>query len=336
MKSHIYGLKCGKDTADSSSDQQHTPAEHVALGVRNDGCNQRYLHVWPLSGVHSEETPGRMSHQQTTDIKKSSPSTSATCTSDEHSMQERQLNDQSESKRKRRKQSFTLRQDTNPPYSHSVRLNTESSKCCQPHASQSKLADQSTESPSLSSRDAPSQSKPSTPQQNDRLNMSLRCEHCLKVFQSRGSLLRHSKHKHPEQGVHALHRATARIWRDVRCNVTKDAYGFHCNSCDYIVANSDDFCSHNREEHCVTSPFQCALCSKQFNSAASMANHAVAHADTRQHRCCQCGESFKRSSGLYYHTKYKHADQRQFMCDICGKSFVENSKLIRHRKIHDK
>ncbi|XP_043237148.1 zinc finger protein 316-like [Amphibalanus amphitrite] len=82
-------------------------------------------------------------------------------------------------------------------------------------------------------------------------------------------------------------------------------------------------------------PYQCTVCSRQFQYLASIKIHARTHTGERPHECDVCGRRFALRTTLINHRRL-HTGDKPFKCDQCGREFAQQSYLIIHRRVHSK
>uniref|UniRef100_A0A1Q3EZV1 C2h2-type zn-finger protein n=1 Tax=Culex tarsalis TaxID=7177 RepID=A0A1Q3EZV1_CULTA len=79
----------------------------------------------------------------------------------------------------------------------------------------------------------------------------------------------------------------------------------------------------------------CEVCSKSFNSKASLKAHTKNHYADKRHACAMCPKSFIQKSDLTIHIR-SHTDERPFACTVpgCGKKFRTSSHRRDHMSTH--
>lgn len=79
----------------------------------------------------------------------------------------------------------------------------------------------------------------------------------------------------------------------------------------------------------------CEICSKSFNSKASLKVHTKNHYADRRHVCSMCPKSFIQKSDLTIHIR-SHTDERPFACTVpgCDKKFRTSSHRRDHMSTH--
>lgn len=141
-------------------------------------------------------------------------------------------------------------------------------------------------------------------------NTDLSCEHCSKIFSTKGRLCRHIREKHSAQ--------------------TKDAVA--CDICGRICPNYEAVVVHRRT-HVDDKQFQCDYCGKGFTRKKNLEFHIRIHTGIRPFQCNICSKSFSHVSGLNCHIR-THTKERPFKCPFCDKSYMHSTDLRRHRRSH--
>ena len=105
--------------------------------------------------------------------------------------------------------------------------------------------------------------------------------------------------------------------------------------CMVIKASFDETGSGNNNDSQLSGdrPFQCNVCSINFEKERHLIAHQSVHKDERPFTCNTCGKRFKRSDTLGKHQQ-THVGLKCYMCEICGKSYVSKFVLKRHQVVH--
>uniref|UniRef100_A0A182M5Y9 C2H2-type domain-containing protein n=1 Tax=Anopheles culicifacies TaxID=139723 RepID=A0A182M5Y9_9DIPT len=139
----------------------------------------------------------------------------------------------------------------------------------------------------------------------------LMCEHCPKMFKTRGALEVH-------KGIHddSLVQFTA------------------CKLCNKQIRLTN-VKKHMTSQHSQDGPVNCELCGKIFRTMFHMKRHqkntCEATINSRKHKCEVCGKGFCLKLTMIEHMT-THTRTNQYQCAFCFKSFGYISNLYKHRK----
>lgn len=139
----------------------------------------------------------------------------------------------------------------------------------------------------------------------------LMCEHCPKMFKTRGALEVH-------KGIHD----------DTLVQFTT------CKLCNKQIRLTN-VKKHMTSQHSDDGPVSCEMCGKSFRSMFHMKRHqkntCEATIDSRKHKCEICGKGFCLKLTMIEHMT-THTRTNKYQCAFCFKSFGYISNLYKHRK----
>ncbi|KAM4623996.1 histone-lysine N-methyltransferase PRDM9 isoform 1-T3 [Polymixia lowei] len=75
--------------------------------------------------------------------------------------------------------------------------------------------------------------------------------------------------------------------------------------------------------------YSCSRCKGMYGNPGDLKAHKCT---PRQHKCVQCGATFKKLGFLKRHERTAHVDAKSYTCDNCGKSFGKPGNLKQHQK----
>src|SRR6218665_687534 len=78
-------------------------------------------------------------------------------------------------------------------------------------------------------------------------------------------------------------------------------------------------------------PFQCQLCTQEFQYASLLRHHMVMHTGRKRHKCHVCKKTFSVALCLRRHMK-THRGEKPYRCQFCQKSFTLIKNLNDHKK----
>lgn len=133
------------------------------------------------------------------------------------------------------------------------------------------------------------------------------CQHCDKVFNKLGNLIRHLK--------------------------THDVNKTHlCTVCNKTFAMGQELIDH-ANRHKGFTPHTCNLCNKSFLQLSKLKIHLRTHSNDKEFLCTECGKSFNRASNLRQHI-LRHTGEKKFICSLCPAKFVSKGNLNAHMAAH--
>uniref|UniRef100_A0A182VQ38 Uncharacterized protein n=1 Tax=Anopheles minimus TaxID=112268 RepID=A0A182VQ38_9DIPT len=139
----------------------------------------------------------------------------------------------------------------------------------------------------------------------------LMCEHCPKMFKTRGAL--------------EVHKA---IHDDTLVQYTT------CKLCNKQIRQTN-VKKHMTSQHSEDGPVNCELCGKIFRTMFHMKRHqkntCEATINSRKHKCEVCGKGFCLKLTMIEHMT-THTGSNKYQCAFCFKSFGYISNLYKHRK----
>ncbi|XP_073842830.1 zinc finger protein 711-like [Musca autumnalis] len=134
------------------------------------------------------------------------------------------------------------------------------------------------------------------------LDTEFRCELCHKGFSTQAGLDMHSYTRHPEAQKPAEHK---------------------CEQCGICYMKSKHLQEHIKKKHPsrIDPDYTCELYQK-FTTQAGLETHST-------WKCEICGSSYKDSTALQLHIKYKHTDLK-YICKICNARYTTQRGLDKH------
>lgn len=167
------------------------------------------------------------------------------------------------------------------------------------------------------------------------LEGSFKCDHCDKVFPSRGKKHYHEKIKHF---------GARNISNCPYCNEPFRSYyqrnqhlvkvhnseaQYKCNVCNKAYILKSLLMYHIKKSHLMERNCQCTECGYRFFSKKALKAHMVKHTGERIYACEVCHKSYARKYTLREHMRI-HNNDRRFKCDVCAMTFVQKCSLKSH------
>uniref|UniRef100_A0A8C4R5R0 C2H2-type domain-containing protein n=1 Tax=Eptatretus burgeri TaxID=7764 RepID=A0A8C4R5R0_EPTBU len=90
---------------------------------------------------------------------------------------------------------------------------------------------------------------------------------------------------------------------------------------------------NNKRTHTGKKPFECSVCSKDFNQLSHLNIHNRTHTGEKPYKCSVCSKDFRDLSNLKSH-KRNHTGEKPYTCSVCSKDFLDLSTLNRHKQTH--
>ncbi|XP_015676623.1 zinc finger protein 397-like [Protobothrops mucrosquamatus] len=97
-----------------------------------------------------------------------------------------------------------------------------------------------------------------------------------------------------------------------------------------MLENSRNVASLGRTEQ---KQHRCPECGKSFRQSSHLLSHRSIHTGERPHQCRECGKSFRQLAYLASHRRI-HTGEKPFRCPECGKRFNRSTNLTCHRRKH--
>ena len=121
-----------------------------------------------------------------------------------------------------------------------------------------------------------------------------------------------------------------------------------CSLCGKTIIGRGNFRRHEREKHGIISAsyvhrhkqpnIECTKCSKKFDSAKALNNHAIeCLEESKDFTCINCELKWASGPVLNVHLKTDHKYKEMYTCHICGKCLKKKASMDSHIKVeHEK
>ncbi|CRL00467.1 CLUMA_CG013729, isoform A [Clunio marinus] len=138
-----------------------------------------------------------------------------------------------------------------------------------------------------------------------KIKREFKCETCLKMFATKGSLKEHVKiHSNIKEHV---------------CVICKKSFKTVS-----VLTNHLD--THNE------TGYGCSDCGLRLNSKRTLRQHMLKHSDINKFSCEICNAKFKRVKGYKDHLISMHTDIKAYKCPWCPKTFSNGANCRKHKK----
>ena len=108
----------------------------------------------------------------------------------------------------------------------------------------------------------------------------------------------------------------------------------HCDKCEEIFNNEDDFLQHTASHH--KNSTTCNGCGVEFPNKTSLSSHEPECFECRPYKCEHCAKRFILSARLKHHRQYCSSAPTPptFTCKVCSKQFHKQDSYLEHVPIH--
>jgi len=167
---------------------------------------------------------------------------------------------------------------------------------------------------------------------------------CVKLFSSRGVMLRHNRHVHlGEKKFSCTDSSCTKVFiyeshlRRHYKTVHLEQKAFKCNTCGQLFTQNCQLKQHVDAVHLGKRPFICGDCGATFSRASSFKDHVTSkHSSARPHLACThpgCPATFVSKQGLKLHMM-NHTGERPFPCpyESCDERFKAQRMVNHHIK----
>ena len=165
-------------------------------------------------------------------------------------------------------------------------------------------------------------------------NDNLTCGTCLKIFQSKYALRKHSM-------KHTLNKMGQVCDRCGKCFDTEpklrnhmiihsERLSYQCEICKAKFINMYTLKYHS-SIHSGVKPFTCDICSRSFRTKSQITNHMKFHSDSFPYPCTVCTKKFRTPGNFKNHMR-QHSGAKPFSCDICQRDFTNLSNRNKHMR----